>query len=120
MGGSDLGALKKGDYVWAMHDERSWLPCKFKQKYQGKLQVAVDEKRSDGSFGEGETFNVEKGEKKCVIIKTIREGDCHDGIDDMSKTIDVHEASLLHTLRTRLASDQIYTWTGKCIYIYIL
>ena len=50
MGGSDLGALKKGDLVWAMHDIRSWLPARFKARVQGKLQVSSEEKKSDGSL----------------------------------------------------------------------
>lgn len=115
MGGQDLGALKKGDYVWAMHDEKSWLPCRFKGKAQGKLSVTAEEKNADGTICEGETFNVEKSEKKCVVIKTIRDGDMHDGIDDMQRLNDVHEASLLHTLRSRLISDNIYTWTGPIL-----
>jgi myosin-5 len=115
MGGSDLGALKKGDLVWAMHDTRSWLPARFKSRAQGKLQVGSEEKKSDGTIVEGETFLVEKSEKKCVLIKTIREGDLHDGIEDMQRLQDVHEASLLHTLRVRLNSDKIYTWTGPIL-----
>jgi hypothetical protein len=49
------------------------------------------------------------------MIKTIREGDMHEGISDMQRLNDVHEASLLHTLRTRLNDDTIYTWTGPIL-----
>ena len=120
MGGQDLGALTKGDHVWAMHDDKSWVPCRYKGKEKGKLVVTIEEVVRDGTkgallFSEGDTFSVDKSDKKCVVMKSLREGDIHDAVEDMQRLNDVHEASLLHTLRTRLGLNNIYTWTGPIL-----
>ena len=100
-------ALRAGDLVWYLHDEHKWTPAKVKTPGETDITVVL--------LMEGLDESVEYPAKVADVMEM--HPSCLNAVDNMIKLADMSEAAVLHNLRLRYRTDDIYTYIGGILVV---
>ena len=98
-----MDAYEVGSVVWFDHPEETWSPANVLSGASAAVVVAM----VDG----GQEFTQPASSGKFMLMNRQN----LEPAQDMVKLGDLHEAALLHNLRLRFASDDIFTYIGPIL-----
>lgn len=98
-----MDAYETGSYVWFDHPEETWTPAKVLSGASAAVRVAL--------VGTGEEFSFADTSGKFMRMNKQNLSPA----PDMVKLGDLHEAALLHNLRLRFSTDDIFTYIGPIL-----
>jgi hypothetical protein len=98
-----MDAFEQGAYVWFDHPEETWCPATVLSGASAAVHVAL--------VGSGQEFTQPASSKKFMLMNKQN----LEPAPDMVKLGDLHEAALLHNLRLRFSSDDIFTFIGPIL-----
>ena len=97
--------MEEAAAVWIRDEDEGWLPGVVKKVDDDQIEVDVGD---DGGNSTGDVVTLQTQEIK------RRDADAKP-VDDLISLAVVHEPAILHALRRRYASGEIYTFNGAIL-----
>ena len=96
--------MEEAAAVWLRDDEEGWLPGVVKKVDDDQIEVDVVD--DDGNTIEAITLPTQEVKRRDADAKPV---------DDLISLAVLHEPAILHALRRRYASGEIYTFNGAIL-----